>query len=229
MFRSKTDERLARIEESLQSLTTDERLARIEDSLQSLSEAMERIQLMFTLKDASADSTADMANMYEGLRKSVIIAREVRMARLVDLARIDSARWKSKHPAEFEPLMDELLTAAGLLRQDSYENSPDDFLTLPKGHEQNPENVFEVARPAYVMKDGGALVQQGHAVLRIMEIVEPSPVEDDEDPPTTEIELASASLGVSVTLEEAAKDPDLEAEEEVEVEVQDGGSEEETA
>ena len=83
MARRRTRERIEAIERQLEELSHQ-----LERQSDGISNQLELIKTMFTIKDPSAGSSADA---YEGLRRTVVLARENRMARLVDLARIDSA------------------------------------------------------------------------------------------------------------------------------------------
>ncbi len=134
------------------------RLDRLESSMDELRHALERVELMFLMKDPSVPAGADA---YEGLRRSLIVAREDRMTRLVDLARIDASLQRADGEGGTDAILRELLIAAGVERID-----------MPSGGAAGSFEVFGsdddglelvVLEPAYVHAESGALIRMGRA------------------------------------------------------------------
>ncbi len=133
------------------------RLERLERAVEEIQHALQRIELMFLMKDPSIPAGADA---YEGLRRSLILAREDRMARLVDLARIDASLRRSDGGGDASAVLDELLVAAGVDRVDEPGPRPDPGVFDVFG-ESSPGTVAVVLEPAYVHAETGAVVRSG--------------------------------------------------------------------
>lgn len=155
MSRKRTAEQLDEVERRL-----DELSHRLERQLESISSQLELIKTMFTLKDPAVGSSADA---YEGLRRTVVLAREDKMARLVDLARVDAAATTKGLTADLGVLLDELLTAAGMQRVASMEDLElfDVFGDPGDGQSMTPRLIA----PAYVHLETGAVVRLGRCEL----------------------------------------------------------------
>jgi hypothetical protein len=149
------------------------RLERLEDALESVKVALERIELMFLMKDPSVAAGADA---YEGLRRSLILAREDRMARLVDLARIDASLQRSDAEGDPGGILDELLASAGVSRIDGPINHDrfDIFGESVDGAE------LVLLEPAYVHTESDAVIRSGRARYELL--VVPTPADDHAEP-----------------------------------------------
>ena len=134
------------------------RLERLESSMDELRHALERVELMFLMKDPSVPAGADA---YEGLRRSLIVAREDRMTRLVDLARIDASLQRADGEGGTDAILRELLTAAGVERLDSPSGGAAGSFEVFGSDADGLELV--VLEPAYVHAESGALIRMGRA------------------------------------------------------------------
>ncbi len=134
------------------------RLERLESSMDELRHALERVELMFLMKDPSVPAGADA---YEGLRRSLIVAREDRMTRLVDLARIDASLQRADGEGGTDAILRELLTAAGVERLDSPSGGAAGSFEVFGSDADGLELV--VLEPAYVHVESGALIRMGRA------------------------------------------------------------------
>lgn len=151
------------------------RLDRVEATLGSVQVALERIELMFLMKDPSVAAGADA---YEGLRRSLILAREDRMARLVDLARIDASLQRSDGEGDPAGILDELLSSTGVRRIDG----PVDHDRFDIFGESGAGTELVLLEPAYVHAESGAVIRSGRARYEFVADPEPDgPSADDVD------------------------------------------------
>ncbi len=132
------------------------RLARLEEAVEGIQHSLDRVQLMFLMKDPSVPAGADA---YEGLRRSLILAREDRMARLVDLARIDASLHRADGAGDVAAIVDELLVAAGVERVDHPTSGTDGLFDV--FGEAGPGTREVVLEAAYVHAESGAVVRTG--------------------------------------------------------------------
>jgi hypothetical protein len=189
MSRKRTAEQLDEVERRL-----DELSHRLERQLESISNQLELVKTMFTLKDPAVGSSADA---YEGLRRTVVLAREDKMARLVDLARVDAAATTKGLTADLGVLLDELLTAAGMQRVASMEDLElfDVFGDPGDGQSMTPQLIA----PAYVHLETGAVVRLGRCELVDL------PSEEPEPEPTDHREQLGGKDGAACTQDVAAE------------------------
>lgn len=160
MARRRTRERIEAIERQLEELSHQ-----LERQSDGISNQLELIKTMFTIKDPSAGASADA---YEGLRRTVVLARENRMARLVDLARIDSAASSRELTSDLRVLLDELLSTVGVRRVESMDDL--DLFDVFGDPEDGSNGELRLVAPAYVHAETGAVVRLG----RCEHIAEPS-------------------------------------------------------
>lgn len=183
MSRRRTAEQLDEVERRL-----DELSHQLERQLDSISNQLELVKTMFTIKDPSAGSSADA---YEGLRRTVVLAREEKMARLVDLARVDAAASTRELTSDLRVLLDELLSAAGMQRIESLDDLElFDVFGSPADHQALAPRLVA---PAYVHVETGAVVRLGRCEFVDTSGNDPDPESEvtgdgahGEDPPEAE-------------------------------------------
>lgn len=146
-------------------------LRQVADQVAALQHTVERLEGAIAGGTSPRSSPSDAA--YEGLRRMVVGAVESRRARLVDLARIDAAVFRSSSH-EFDGLLAEMLEANGMRRIVAIDDMQlFDLFGDPESTE------WTVAEPAYI-DENDALIRLGRA-----RSVDASPGEPDEDAPVT--------------------------------------------
>jgi len=181
------------------------RLDRLESSVDEIRHALERVELMFLMKDPSVPAGADA---YEGLRRSLILSREDRMARLVDLARIDASLRRVDGPGGTEAILGELLTAAGIDRLESPSGGDREAFEIFGSDADGSELV--VLEPAYVHGESGALIRTGRARFDAAQQIPDS--EQSEASVGTSPAPGSPDPDETAQSDPGQADPELEAE-----------------
>lgn len=144
-------------------------LQQVADRVAALQHEVQRLEGAIVGSSSRRSSPSDAA--YEGLRRMVVGAVESRRARLVDLARIDAAVFRSSS-RELDGLLAEMLEASGMARVVTVEDPQ--LFDLFGGPESTEWAVVE---PAYI-DENGALIRLGRA-----RSVEGALVEPGEDAP----------------------------------------------
>jgi hypothetical protein len=156
----------------------------------TIGEIARRTELIETILLVRDPGASMAAQAYEGLRRAIIDARQVRQQHVVHLAQIGAAVHSGASHDDLNLLLRDLLAQAAVTRIDE-PHDPNTFDISGEGE------VLTVIEPAYVDAHNGSVIRQGRARASVLPVALRATMETnaDDSRSSSALEESNASSG----------------------------------